>query len=237
MKQRKPNAAVKHSARRRHARGFTLMELATVSALVGVLMALGFSYYGQLRRSSDVRNAFRDLNTALGVARLTAISRGSPVVFLLRPVDGETPTALEYLSFVDVGGDFDPAVPTASPGDDDELIERRTLPPGLSFVDLDSEALKSALPEPFKNVPAALPCTFCGGERHHALVVFRSDGTARLGPTPREHPVGGSVTLALYATEKTALEDESGGRGALDIVSLVVLSRTGLAYPFERSLP
>lgn len=236
MKQRKPNAAVKHSARR-SMHGFTMVELATVSALVGVLMAIGFSYYGQLRRSSDVRNAFRELDTALSVARLTAISSGSPVVFLLRPVDGETPTALEFVSFVDVGGDFDPAAPSADPDEDDELIERRTLPAGLSFVDLGSKALAGKLPQPFENVPAATPCTFCGGERHHAVVVFRSDGTARLGPAPRDHPVGGSVTLALYTNEKTALEDESGGYGALDIVSLVILSRTGLAYPFERSLP
>ena len=61
-------------------RGFTLIELVMVLAIVAVLLALAVPAFGKLLGSTHTSAARNQLETALNQARIAAVSRGTHVI-------------------------------------------------------------------------------------------------------------------------------------------------------------
>ncbi|MFC3550082.1 GspH/FimT family pseudopilin [Lysobacter cavernae] len=59
--------------------GFTLIELMTVTAVLGISLAVGVPTFSHVRKNARISNAYHLLTTSLASARITAVSRGMPV--------------------------------------------------------------------------------------------------------------------------------------------------------------
>lgn len=67
----------------RNGRGFTLIEVVVVTAIVGILLALGLSSYGQYISNARVRAAAQTFLAGLQNARSEAVRRNANVDFVL----------------------------------------------------------------------------------------------------------------------------------------------------------
>jgi len=66
-------------------RGFTLVEMLVVLAILGLLMGLSWPSVHRLLNRSRVKEAAKQVRTELGEARLHAIESGTPQVFRFQP--------------------------------------------------------------------------------------------------------------------------------------------------------
>lgn len=212
----------------RRERGFTLIEASVAVAIVGVLATLSYSGYDGMRERAASRNGVRDIAAVLKRGRAEAFSRGRPTVFFVH-WDG-TAARYEYGLVVDRDADFNPDDIAASLESSDTTLVREELPRGVFFARAGAPVLSKPLPAPLAAVPANAPCTFCNGTTE-VVVVFTSDGRARLGPDPADHELGGSFTILSSDPRKP---DE--GR-PIDQQTLAVLSRTGSVVAFDRGTP
>ena len=117
-------------------RGFTLVELLVVVAMLGIIMLIGIPTFQRLFHRAKIEGIARETTVLMNLARFEAIKRGVPVVVQIDPVVGEV------FSFVDVHGGLDPvqppdgvfaAIPGAVPRTTDYELGRLPLPAGVSF--------------------------------------------------------------------------------------------------------
>ena len=77
----------------RHARGFTLIELAIALVVISVLFALGIPSFKAWVLNSQIRDGAEAVLNGVQVARANAIQRNLLVVFTLTPQAGSTPAS------------------------------------------------------------------------------------------------------------------------------------------------
>ena len=63
----------------RNRKGFTAIEMALVTTIVGLLAAVALPRFGQMREQAELNSAKRQLITQLGAARASAVQRNRSV--------------------------------------------------------------------------------------------------------------------------------------------------------------
>ncbi|KQQ42508.1 type-4 fimbrial pilin related signal peptide protein [Duganella sp. Leaf126] len=119
--------------------GFTLVELLTVLAVAGVLLATAAPSYQQLIERQQLRAAVADLVAAIDLARAQAIARGR--IVMLAPLDpGGIDWRGGWIVFVDANDNRRPDA------DETTIFQRGPLPAGLRMsVSFTSKAPPSYL--------------------------------------------------------------------------------------------
>ncbi|PWF47946.1 GspH/FimT family pseudopilin [Massilia glaciei] len=108
----------------RRQRGLTMVEMLTVMAVAGVLLALAMPDMGELIRRQQLKAVSSDLMGALRLTRAQAIARGERVMIVPHEAGG-TDWSGGWVVFVDRDGN-------RRPGAGDEIVAMHTrVPPGV----------------------------------------------------------------------------------------------------------
>lgn len=209
-------------------RGFTLIEIAVVIAIIAVVSAMGISYLSNFNRRGTFNTATGDLQVALRMAKAEAYNRGTTVDFIVDTVGGNYYVVEDVTgSAIDiVGTAFNPnALPANT-----NLILQRSLPSSASFAAAVPTAFASALPAPYNYLPPPTAgCSFCnsGGGTNPGFgsiafaigngAVFSNSSASATNPTQ-----GGVLTLA-----------SSGQTTVANQMIFVITGRTGGFETFE----
>ncbi|MDP2016247.1 GspH/FimT family pseudopilin [Hydrogenophaga sp.] len=98
-----------HSVEPLRSKGFTLIELMVVVAMLGVLAALAAPSFADMLRRMRVESMREELQASIANARVEAISRGRPVVLLRTAPCPQAANALDWdcgwTAFIDLDGD------------------------------------------------------------------------------------------------------------------------------------
>jgi len=225
---------------RPRARGFTLIEVATVLAIVGVLAGMSAIALSRMKTRGNFSSATGDFLSTLRTARAEAFARGNPTVVVVDAQAGRW-WALEDAAGTFSLGSFDPANPAPAPN---RLIYAGQLPSGTSFGPEDG--FGSALPAPLSGIPtgfvnvlladggagpavdisvdggSAAPnfkfCSFCDTSSRRGAITFRPSGGASFSGGP------------LGVGQQISLQDVSSadaGIGATGIIDFAIVAATG----------
>lgn len=192
----------------RNQRGFTMVEVGVVIAIVAALLALGYPLMRRTRPRAEMAGLSTELHAIVHRARQEALARGRDVAVLFYP-DAITSSGTGLILVVadDTGGFMAGAVPagnldycTMTPGLPAPSLDRIYLPVGVTIA---APPRTPSYPFPFSLVPTPTGgCSFCngtvpGGGTRGAI---RFDGRGRATfygncGLPGDHPNGGSVAL------------------------------------------
>lgn len=192
----------------RNQRGFTMVELGVVIAIIAALLALGYPLMRRTRPRAEMAGLATELHAVVHRARQEALSRGRDVSVLFYP-DATTRSGKGLIFVVadDTGGFMAGAVPsgnldycTMTPGAPAPNIERISLPADVTIA---APPRTPSYAFPFSLVPAPTTgCSFCngtvpGGGSRGAI---RFDGRGRATfygncGLPGDYPNGGSIAL------------------------------------------
>jgi prepilin-type N-terminal cleavage/methylation domain-containing protein len=220
----------------RRPRGFTMVEVAVVMLVIGVIATLAVVSLQRSKPRTNLASTATELHALLRNARLNALATGNPTIVaffpeyrnrrgglgrivLLQDPTGTFFTAAAPQNF----GNYDPATDTPTT----EVLERLDFPRGVVLA--SAPGAPAAFPAPFTRVPVG-DCTFCAaaGDARGAV---RFDGRGRatfysaLG-APLD-VWGASMALSMRETRTTA--------PMMDGVRLFVISAaTGGVKSFHR---
>jgi type II secretory pathway pseudopilin PulG len=193
--------------------GFTLVELATVVAIVMALGMLAWSNIWRLRPRAQLADASSELVALVHGARQHALATGNDVAVMVFPTYAGSGTTGRVVVYEDGNADFfsdaaalnfagyDPAaLPRASRSD---VIADYDLPRNVVIGPDAGAGSSAALVAPLSGIPINVDCSFCraDGDRRGAIR-FDSRGRAWFysGNTgagqPATNVVGGSLSLA-----------------------------------------
>jgi prepilin-type N-terminal cleavage/methylation domain-containing protein len=225
----------------RRQRGFTLVEVAIVAAVLATLAALSIAALRGMRQRGSYASATGDVIGALRLARSESFGRGQAVYFIVDAnvaTDAQgNPTAPRWWVLLDVGGDFDftlwdPANPT---GLGDKVLSSGIFPPGVKVG--AAAGYPQALASPYQLIPAAVGttptanpayCSFClaGGARSNY-------GWVRFAPGGAPAATFSGNTASMFGQELTVLFD-NGSRKWMMVVG--ILARSGAIFSAEQVL-
>ncbi len=138
----------------RHHPGFTLIELITIMAILGILTALTIPNLSAWKTGYQLRSATMQLHQMLQQARLYAVKQHSKVIVNFDP-DNDGKLEGDYIAFVDNGLD-DHTFWTREP--DEQLLKRERLKGNVRFLKVSFAGGKPRL----RFDPMGLPNGFGG---------------------------------------------------------------------------
>jgi len=203
--------------RSRPAHGFTMIEMAIVVAIIGVVTAIAMVSLSRSRPRASLAGAAADLQALLHGARQQALASGQDVLVLVFP-NQATPGGAKGRIAVILDGDhflLDPAqtdfnldgVKSAQVGvgPNSELLTTLDLPAGVEIGPAQGLGAAFKLVAPYAGIPVDADCTFCEGDdaKRRGAVLFDSRGRARFYPKvgPPLAVDGGSLSLTAPALQ------------------------------------
>lgn len=218
-------------------RGFTLIELVIVVAVIGVITGLAYTTLSRARPRQVVANTMAELQTIVHGARQQALARGHDVVVMVFPTfvtPAGTSNPAGGVGRIIVMEDRDgvllsaaaannlDAYDPAKPSVPEPITQDFTvfdLPPGLSLVTAPGKPLAA----PLDNLAAPQSCSFCQGQVGRGALRFDSRGRAsfydQVGP-PLDAGTGQLLAFAAAA-------------GGAPIRYLYVTANTGAVMAFH----
>jgi prepilin-type N-terminal cleavage/methylation domain-containing protein len=209
------------------ARGFTLVELAVVMAIIVALGALAWANLWRLRPRAQLADATSELVALVHGARQHALATSNDVVVMVFPTYAESGSVGRVVVYEDGNADFFSDAATLNfgnyePGvlkhaDRSSVIADYDLPRNVVIGPAAGAGASSALVAPLAGIPIDVDCSFCraDGDRRGAIR-FDSRGRARFYSAntgvgqPATNVVGGSLSLAA---------PEVGGQRTLIVTS------------------
>lgn len=171
-------------------RGFTLIEMAIVVAVIGVLAAISYGSIARQKPRANLASTAAEFHAMLHGARLTAMANGRNVVVMVFPTfqnpSGGTGRIVLYedgdfdffaaTGAVNFGG-YAPATQTA--GGRSQVLEVVDLPESVRIGPVTGMGAAAALVAPLDGIAVNVACGFCaaGGDRRGA-VLFDPRGRA-----------------------------------------------------------
>jgi prepilin-type N-terminal cleavage/methylation domain-containing protein len=200
-------------------RGFTLLEVLTALAIVGIMAGLSISSLSGLKKRGTFVSGAGDLIEGLRLTRAEAFGRQSPCVFVIDTVNNR------WWSIADVDnnfaiGSFNASTPNPSP---DVLLASGTLPTGVTFG--PSTGYGASLPAPYAGVTANSACSFCvtAGGNTFGSITFYGAGSAVF-----------SANNTSIGNQFTIQAPKASGSG-LQVMTFATVGRTGAVASFEAS--
>lgn len=188
-------------------RGFTIIELVIVVAIIGIVTGLAVTTLSAARPRQTVANAMAELQAIVHGARQQALARGNDVAVMVFPtfvnplggkgrivvMEDRDSTLFSVASATNLGNykPEQPAIP--EPVTQDPTVF--DLPPGLTLV----TAAGAPLPPPLDNVLAPAACTFCKGGTGAGGLRFDARGRASFYAEPGPPLAAGTGQLLAFA--------------------------------------
>jgi prepilin-type N-terminal cleavage/methylation domain-containing protein len=221
----------------RSPRGFTVVELLTVLAVVGVLAGMSSMALTRMKTRGSFSSATGDFISTLRTARAEAFARGDDTVVIVDVGAGR------WWSVEDIDGNFaldtfDPANPAPPP---DRLMSSGEMAPGTSFGPLNGWG--KALAPPLAGIPtgytqlpdggtadistdggSAAPnfkyCSFCDTGTRRGAITFLPSGGALFS--------GGPLTIGQQISMQDTAQGTSADAGTpTGIIDFAIVASTG----------
>lgn len=208
-------------------RGFTLIEMLTVMAIIGVLMGITILGLRGMKDRGNFASGTNDVVTAIRDCRAQAYGTGATTVFVVDTAGSRWWSLNDAANSFDLTlATFNPASPAPTGG---SVIDMNTLPNGVSFNGA-TNGYGSILPAPYvgvpsysgsTNVPNFPYCSFClkaGTNAGFGAIRFTATGRAVFSSGPSG--IGQSLSM------KGLLESGS------NVMTIGIIGRTGSLASF-----
>lgn len=223
-------------------RGFTLLEMMVVVAVVGVVAAMAVFGFGRQKARSGLAGATVELQSLLHGARQNALASGFPTVVMVFPGfttsggaaagriivyedhEGTLFSAAGPVNF----GSYDPANVVAAP--QSLILDTMDVPREVTVGPPDGQGGSVLMPVPFDRVPVNAACTFCGADRGAIAFDVKGQATFYVGNGPPAFLQGGSISLHIPPPPGVA----DTAANALSIRTVSVVAATGAVRVLKR---
>jgi len=234
---------------RTSASGFTLVELAVVLAIIGILAAATVTTFSRAKPRADMKTAAAELQALFHQARETALSTGTPVVVMIfksyQPASSGTGYFIVYqdacFDFLTGGSScgvlydtYDATVLKvgSNASASSAIVDTYSLPQNLMVGPSNGMGTGATLAAPLAGVTVSVDCSFCGTsggavqfDATGAATFYSLDGTPTVGAA-KAGPIavngGGSLSLT-YDPTNTSMTGQ---------YTLVIFSASGAVQVF-----
>lgn len=218
--------------RRGRARGFTLLEMMVVVAIVVTLATMAWSAFGRQKPRQTLNGFALELRALVLSARQNAFATGKRTLVLVFP-DQATGNGTGRLVVYQDGdasffssaaavnfGNFKPASPAA--GARGEIVEVLDLPAHVTIGPAAGQGTGATMRAPFDGIAIDTRCGFCTGAGARGAIAFDPAGGATFhsgNGAALERPSGASLSVTADDAAEVRTLAVAAATGALETIA------------------